>query len=335
MTQSLRRPARPLVFALHFALLLSFFTPLTTHAAYNFPLTVRSNTTYDGKGARVSAKHLSRVSNVWHVSNVTIRNFIIVGDGGTRVFDMTKSSNVRIENIKIESGAGDVAHVHMSSDVTISKLSADTIDRHLLWADNSTNVRLLDSTLTRGSIKESGVRIFDNVVGFTMERCTIRALINKKTSLRLHDGSNYVVRNCTLEGQTWAGPMGGANGGQRLSGAARVAELAKRTRNVLFENVAIIGSFGPQAGLSGFVMRGCSITAKPESPFFNCPYGNVTWQYPLSGSVRSGDIVRPAPTGYLENVRIIAPGRKTLNFGTNGPLNLRNVTLNGKLIFYP
>jgi hypothetical protein len=331
MSQFLRRPARLFVVALFLAL----FTPAPAHAGYKFPLTVRSNTTYDGGGARISAAHLSRVFNIWSVSNVTIRNFIIVGDGGTRVFDMTKASNIRIENIKIESGAGDVAHVHLSSDITISKLTADTIDRYLLWVDNSSNVRLLDSTLTRGSKLETGVRIFDHVTGFTMERCTIRALINKKTSVRLHDGSNYIVRNCTLEGQVWPGPMGGGNGGQNLSGAARKAELDKRTKNVLFDNVNIIGSLGPQAGLSGFVMRGGSITAKAESPYFNFAYGNVTWRYPQGSNVRSGDIIRPAPSGYLQNVRIIAPGRKTLNFGGNGPLNLFNVTLNGKSIFYP
>lgn len=331
------RPARRFIgsrsFALSLVLCLSAALGSVAKAANKYPLTCKSNTVYDGKGATIKATNLQRVFNVWAVKNVTIRNFTIEGGKKTRIFDISKSDGIKIENIKIKSMAADVVHIHKSSNITINKLVADTIDRYLVWADNSDRITLRNSALTNGSKSESGVRVMDWTNNVVIEGCTINNRMNKQTSLRLHDGKNFTVRNSTFEGHVLIGPMGGSEGGQRLTNASeRRTVLGKRTTNVLFENLTIYGSLSPQAGLSGFTMSGGTVTAKAGSPFFNSPFNNVTWSYPEANYYKSGDVRRPAPSGVLKNVKFIGKGRTTLNYGTNGPFQVKNCTLNGKTI---
>lgn len=304
-----------------------------TQAAYKFPLTVKSNTVYDGKGQTISAGSLSRVFNVWSVKNVTIKNFTIIGAKKTRCFDITKSNGIKLENITIKTFAADVVHIHESSNVTVTKVVADTIDRYLVWVDNSDRITIRNCALATGSKSESGIRVMDWSSNVIIEGCTINNLLNKKTALRLHDGSNFTVRNSKFDGFVLAGPMGGNEGGQKETNkTTRKTMLSKRTNNVLFENLTITGSLCPQAGLSGFVMSGGSVTAKGGTPFFYSPFNNTVWTYPDVKYVKSGDIKRPEPSGIMKNVKFTAKGRTTLNFGTNGPFKSQNCTLNGKAV---
>ncbi len=304
---------------------------LTSAAQAGFPLTCKSNTVYDGKGQTIDARSLSRVFNVWSVKNVTVKNYTVIGSVKTRVFDISYSSGIKLENITIKTFAADVVHIHSSADISVTKVVADTIDRYLVWVDYSDRVKIVGCVLTTGSKSESGIRVMDWSSNVILDGCNIKAKLNKQTALRLHDGSNFTVRNSSFEGHVWPGPMGGTEGGEKENNTTlRRALLAKRTTNVLFENVNILGSLGPQAGLSGFVMTGGSITAKSGTPFFNSPFNNTTWCYPEVQYYRSGDVKRSEASGVMKNVKIIAPGRTTLNFGSNGPFDLSGCTLNGK-----
>lgn len=323
----------PAPFLILLALVGSLTLTSPAHAAARkwSTLTCKSNTIYDGRGAVIDASRLTRAFNLYSVKNVTIRNYNIIGARKTRVFDIANSTGVKIENITIRTGAAEVVHVHKSSNVAIHKVIADTIDRYLVWVDTSDGVRIARCALLTGSKNETGIRVMDWTTNVIIEGCTIRNRLNKQTALRLHDGSNFIVRWSEFEGHVWVGPMGGNDGGQKVYNLSeRVTMLSKTTTNVLFEDVNIYGSIGPQAGLSGFTMMRGTIRGKLGTPFFNSPFNNTTWSYPEAKYAKSSDPVRGAATGVMRGVRFIAPGRSTLNYNDNGPFRLLSCSLNGK-----
>lgn len=326
-----------IVFAPLVVLLTLCFSLATTSPAFAArkwsTLSCQSNTIYDGRGAVIDASHLRRAFTVYGVKNVTIRNYTVIGGSKTRIFDISKSSAVKIENITIRSGAAEVVHVHQSSNVNIRRVIADVIDRYLVWVDNSDAVRVARCALLSGSKQETGIRVMDWTSNVIIEGCTIRNRINKQTALRLHDGQNFLVRHSEFEGHVWVGPMGGDDGGQKVANLSqRVTMLSKTTTNVVFEDVNIYGSLGPQAGLSGFTMLRGSIRGKPGSPFFNSPLNNTTWSYPEPKYARKTDPIRTAATGVMRGVQFIAPGRTKLNYKDNGPFRLIGCSLNGQPI---
>ncbi len=336
----LNRSPRPCRFSLPclalVALCLSLTLSSTAQAArrWRTPLTCQSNTVYDGGGVAIDATRLTRVFNVYGVKNVTIRNYSIIGGDTTRVFDIAYASGVKIENVTIRRGAAEVVHVHSSSNVTIDRVVADIIDRYFVWIDTSDGVRVSRSALITGSRDETGIRVMDWSSNVIIEGCTIRNRLNKQTALRLHDGQNFVVRASQFEGHVWVGPMGGGDGGQRVSNLfQRRTLLAKTTSNVLFEDVDILGSIGPQAGLSGFTMMRGSIVTKPDSPFFSSPFNNTTWNYPEQQYAKSGDPTRAPASGVMRGVTFIARGMSKLNYDNNGPFRLLSCTLNRRPVF--
>jgi hypothetical protein len=295
------------------------------------PTVCASNRIYDGGGKTIDARSMSRVFEIWNATNVTIRNWVITGGANTRVFDISGSSNVLIQNVTVKSNAECVVNMRGSRSVIVRGVKADTIEKYLVWADNSDGLTLDGCSLSVGSRDETGVRFQYGMKNVTVVNSSIRNSLNKLTAMRIHDGSGFKVSNSSFDGQVWVGPMGGNQGGQlETSSVTRRYELARRTTNVTFTNVKINGCLSPMAGLSGFTMSGGSIVAKSTYQFFGSCLANTLWSYPDSGYVKSGDTLRPQPSGQLVGVTFTAPGKSTINIGTNGPLTPINCTLNGK-----
>jgi hypothetical protein len=312
------------VFLLALALL-----PAASQAAS--PLTCTSNKVYDGQGQTIDATRLSHVFNIWNAKNVIVRNYVVIGGEFTRVFDVSGSTNVLIENITIQGNAADVVNIRASNTITVRGVTADTIERYLVWCDTSNGITIDGCALTTGSRDETGIRIQYGVKNVNIINCNVHNVLNKNTALRLHDGENFRVAASSFEGQVMIGPMGGDQGGQMLTNATqRQLELARRTVNVTFEDVNIVGAACPLAGLSGFTMTGGSITAKPGRLFYGWCVTNVSWTYPDKAKLKPGDVSRPTPTGTFQGVTFIAPGKTTLNGGVNKPITPVACTLNGK-----
>jgi hypothetical protein len=293
----------------------------------------QSNMVYDGHGKTLDGRGRNVVFALWNCRNVVIRNWVIKGDSGTRVFDLSGSSNITIENVTFQGRLGDGANIRSCVSITLRNVTADTMDRYFVWCDNTNGLSMFSCRLLTGSRLETGIRLQYNVHNVRLQSCNIRNVLNKNTALRLHDGNGFRVSNCTFEGQVQVGPMGEDQGGQTESNAVvRRQELARRTTNVLFENVTIKGALCPLAGLSRFNMNGGWVIAKEGRLFYNWPVTKVSWSYPDKQHVRKGDVLRPTPSGTLNGVRFTAHGRRTINMDTNGPLTPVDCSLNGRRV---
>lgn len=211
------------------------------------------------------------------------------------------------------------------------------------------NLAIVNWKIKGGSRGESCVRI-QRVSGFTAVNCSIDAMSADKTvktvSIRLHEGENYDVSDCTFRGTVGIGPMGGGDGGQQWgvtkfidkngkwiddkskSDAGRTAEkrkseLAKRTTHVRFKNVNVIGDkVDLNAGLIDCEWDGGSVTVQNTCFTSNLiyPSGKAS-----DSTLLSGDLQRQKPEIIAKNLTCTG---KSLD--PTGVVKFENSTFNGK-----
>lgn len=227
---------------------------------------------------------------------------------------------------------GGLATIRGSTSITLSDCAASTIHRYFVYVGDgpSKGITLRRLKMTVGSTAEYGIRLH-KVDGVLIEDCEITSTINKKSALRIHDGSNVTVRRGKYIGGVGGGPLAEGDGGRAIgitrwylangktvdtepnrppagvdfdrTDRERAASLARRMVNVLLEDVVVEGSLTAKAGLKNFTMRGGSVTPPAGKRIFE----GTTEVYPEHDDwTLPGDIVRPPPEGKLVGVELPA-----------------------------
>lgn len=191
---------------------------ITLTEGFNVP----SNVTLDVTGStiRLNVSKWLNIFEMQSVNNVTIVGGTYFTGRNNCISEPRLCNNITFRNITLAEDSGFAFKVHGGSNITVDGLKATKFLQYIMFADSYVlNLTLANLNVVGGSKDESTIRVV-GVNNLVIRDSKLHSDLNldgakKNVAMRLHQGTNFEIKNVEVRGVVGLGPMAGGDGGQQ------------------------------------------------------------------------------------------------------------------------